>query len=97
MTDTIQMANPSNKCGKTRKSSSRDQMRTTIVEELEEVQANFRYELEEVRANCQYVCETCEDALGNHPEDIRKLLSALRSINMHCDAFWRIAENYDGF
>ena len=97
MADIIQMANPSNKCGKTRKSSSRDQMRATIVEELEDVRGDFAYELEEVRANFRYVFETCEDALGNHPEDMRKLLSALRSLNKHCTAFWRIAEDYDGF
>ena len=97
MADTIQMANPANKYGKTRKSSSRDQMRATIVDELEDVRGDLAYELAEVRANFQYVCETCEDALGNHPEDVRKLLSALRSLNRHCTAFWRIAEDYDGF
>ena len=97
MRETIQMANPSNKCGKTRQSSSRDQMGATIVEELEDVRGDLQYELEEVRANFQYVCETCEDALGNHPEDVRKLLSALRSLSRHCTAFWRIAEDYDGF
>jgi len=96
MTDTVQMENPSNKCGKTKKSSSR-QMRATIVEEPEDVRGDFQYELAEVRANFQYVCETCEDALRNHPEDVRKLLSALRSLNRHCTAFWRIAEDYDGF
>ena len=97
MADIIQMAYPSNKSGKTSNSSSSDQMSAKIAEESEDLRADFQYELAEVRANFQYVCETCEDALGNYPEDIRKLLSALRSLNKQCTEFWRIAEGYDGF
>jgi hypothetical protein len=97
MADIIQMDDPSNKCGKKSKPSSSDQMTATIEEELEDLRADFQYELAELRANFQYVCDICEDALENYPEDIRKLLSALRSINKQCTEFWRIAEDYDGF
>jgi hypothetical protein len=90
MADIIKMAKLSNKSGETGKSSSHD---SAIVEELE---LDFHNELAEARANFQYVCERCEDALAS-PEDMRKLLPALHSINRNCTAFWRIAEDAEDY
>ena len=54
-----------------------DVLRATLVEELDEL-----------RANIKHVCETCENGLENHPEDMREWLSALHSLNMECTTFY---------
>jgi hypothetical protein len=57
--------------------SKKDILRATLVEQLEELRGNFLY-----------ICETCEDALETHPEDMREWLSALESLNMHCTTLY---------
>jgi hypothetical protein len=59
------------KLGRSPSRSKKDILRATIVEQLEEV-----------RGSCQYICEACEYALENHPEDMREWLSALQELNM---------------
>ena len=55
--------------------------------EADILRAKLVEELDELRANIRYICEECENA-ENHPENMRKWLSTVQSLNSDCTSFF---------